>query len=181
MHLFRLSTVTAGILALVLLGSASPAGAILAITAPLKADLGSASLDSHSISAPLGTVTVAGSAAGTAFKVMVSATAFTTETAAAGTAGGGDDGDEAGNQTGTISAASILYFSGPATASRGAAVTAGQGTAADAVNLSQPRTAFAGTARGTTTSVSWNPTIVINIPATAVAGSYTGVITHSVA
>jgi hypothetical protein len=30
-------------------------------------------------------------------------------------------------------------------------------------------------------SVSWNPTIVVNIPASAVVGTYTGTITHSVA
>jgi hypothetical protein len=30
-------------------------------------------------------------------------------------------------------------------------------------------------------SAAWNPTIVVNIPAAAVAGTYSGTITHSVA
>jgi hypothetical protein len=57
----------------------------------------------------------------------------------------------------------------------------GQPTALNAVSLSAAVTAFALQAVVLGTSTSWNPTIVVAVPASAVAGTYTGTVTHSVA
>jgi hypothetical protein len=46
--------------------------------------------------------------------------------------------------------------------------------------LGAPRTAYTATAVGSN-SVTWNPTLSIALPAAAVAGTYTGTVTHSVA
>lgn len=165
MHAIRHAAATA-VAAAVVFGTCAPAGAAMAITAPLTANLGAAPSGTETISANLGTVTVAGSAAGSAFKATVSATAFTTGS---------------GSENETIGLSSILYWSGPATAVKGATVTPGQPTASNAVDLTEPRTAIAGSARGGATSVSWNPALVINIPDDAVAGTYTATVTHSVA
>ena len=75
----------------------------------------------------------------------------------------------------------VSYWSGPATATSGTGtLTPGQATAADAQTLDVNRTAF-GLAAGTgNNSVTWNPTVLIAIPAASVAGTYTGAITHSV-
>jgi uncharacterized transporter YbjL len=76
----------------------------------------------------------------------------------------------------------VSYWSGPATASTGLGVRVpGQLTALNAVSLAAPATAFALQAVALSTSTSWNPTVVVAIPAGAVAGSYTGTVTHSVA
>jgi hypothetical protein len=48
-------------------------------------------------------------------------------------------------------------------------------------SLSVSRTAFRSTGLVLSISTSWNPTIVIDIPDAAVAGTYSGTITHSVA
>jgi len=42
-------------------------------------------------------------------------------------------------------------------------------------------TAYSGTALVGANTATWNPTLVVNIPAAAVAGTYTGTVTHSVA
>ena len=161
----RAAGAAAAIGALVL-ATATPAGA-LAITAPLSANLGSGSVGSGSISAQLGLVTATGTGlVPPNFKATVSATVFTTG------AGGANE---------TIAKASILYWSGSATATTGVTVTPGQPTASDAVDLSVVRTAFSGKGVALTISAAWNPTLIINVPASAVAGTYTGVITHSVA
>ncbi|HEV7707015.1 MAG TPA: hypothetical protein VGP16_02360 [Asanoa sp.] len=46
--------------------------------------------------------------------------------------------------------------------------------------LASPRTAYTATAAGVN-AVSWNPTLSIALPAAAVAGTYSGTVTHSVA
>jgi uncharacterized transporter YbjL len=51
----------------------------------------------------------------------------------------------------------------------------------NAVSLSAAVTAFALQAVVLGTSTSWNPTIVVAVPVSAVAGTYTGTVTHSVA
>lgn len=157
----------------VLVGAtASPAGAAVAITAPTSANLGSAATGTSTLSAQLGTVTATASAVllvGPSFTATVSATAFKT--------GGGSASE-------TIAKASIRYWSGPATSVSGGLLsgfTPSQANAAQAVDLSVPRIAFSGSAPAGTISASWNPTIVVNIPASAVAGTYSGTITHSVA
>ena len=102
------------------------------------------------------------------FVATVSATVFIT-------AGGGTNK--------TITNGSIRYWSGPATGSSGllGSPIPGQLTVLNAENLSVSRTAFSGSGLSLSISASWNPTIIIDIPAAAIAGTYTGTITHSVA
>ncbi len=116
----------------------------------------------------MGTVTVTASGlVAPSFTATVSSSNFTTGT---------------GTPAETVLRASISYWSGPATASSGAQTAVpGQLTALQAQALSAPRTAFTSTGLVLSISTSWNPTIVVSIPAAAVAGSYTGTITHSVA
>jgi hypothetical protein len=57
----------------------------------------------------------------------------------------------------------------------------GQLNAASAVNLSEERVAFSSSGLALSITTTWDPTIVIAIPAAAVAGTYSGTITHSVA
>ena len=148
---------------------ASPAEAALAITVPGTANLGSTPVTSASLSAQLGTVTVADDRkTGLSWTATVSCTDFTT--------GGGTTPE-------TIQKAFVSYWSGPATATSGLAVAVpGQLTAAQAVNMTSSRTAFSGTGIAlVTNSASWNPTIIVNLPAGVVSGTYTGTVTHSVA
>ncbi|MER5625711.1 hypothetical protein ABT061_32200 [Streptosporangium sp. NPDC002544] len=139
----------------------------LEITVPTSANLGSGARGA-TISASLGTVTVADirTGVGPTWTATVSATDFAT-------AGG----------SGTITKANVAYWSGPVTAESGAGTnTPGQATAAQKVALTAPVTAFSGRkAVGIDQSTSWQPTLVITIPSSAVAGTYTGTISHSVA
>lgn len=158
-----------GIAAFVVLATPALAHAV-AITVPSSSNLGSVPSGTASLSAHLGTVTASDS--GTllllpSFNATVTATNFTTG---------------AGSAAETIPKASIAYWSGPVTASSGAQTAVpGQLTALQAVTLSQSRTAFTSSGLVLEISTSWNPTIVINIPAAAISGTYTGTITHSVA
>ena len=72
--------------------------------------------------------------------------------------------------------------SGPATAFAGlvGSGTPGQPTSADQVSCATSHQAFQGQALLLSVSVTWNPTIVIHIPASAVQGTYTGTVTHTV-
>jgi hypothetical protein len=147
----------------------SLAAGSLSISAPASRDLGSGSTGGGTVSAQLGTVTVTdnrGALVGT-WTASVSSTDFTT---------GGATANE------TIAKGQVTYWSGTATASSGVAVFApGQASAANAQALSVSRTAFSATAIVGNNSASWNPTVTVNVPAAAVAGDYTGTITHSVA
>jgi len=148
---------------------AAPAAAAVAISAPASANLGSAPTGTSSISAQLGPVTVTGSGlVAPSFISTVSATIFTTG---------------AGSPSETIGKASILYWSGPATSVTGllGSGTPGQPTSAQAVDLTVTRTAFSGQGVALSITARWNPTVIVNIPASAVAGSYSGTIVHSVA
>ena len=141
----------------------------LSISAPATADLGSAATNAGTLSGSLGTVTVTdqrGALLAT-WTAAVSSTDFTT---------GGATAAE------TIAASDVSYWSGLATTTSGTVVAVpGQLTALLAQDLGTERTAFATTAAVGNNSVSWSPTVVVNIPAAAVAGTYTGTITHSVA
>jgi len=100
-------------------------------------------------------------------KSSVTATAFTT---------GGATTDE------TVANTSVSYWSGAATATTGTAVfTPGQATSANAQTMGSSRTAFAVTAGVGNNSATWNPTLIVTLPAQAVVGTYTGTVTHSVA
>lgn len=148
----------------------SGADAAVSITAPTSAPLGTVAPGSTTLSAPLGTVKVTASGIlglFPSFTATVTSTTFTT--------GGATTAE-------TIPKTSIAYWSGPVTASSGAQTAVpGQLTALQAVPLSTPKTAFASTGTVLTITTSWNPTIVITIPPNAVAGPYTGTITHSAA
>jgi len=151
---------------------AAPAAAwgALSITVPASTvNLGSVASGTASKSGQLGTVTVVDDRlTGLTWTASVSGTNFTTGSATTAE---------------TIGKASISYWSGPVTASSGTAVrTPGQLTSGLAQDLSSPRTAFIAVGVATVSnSTSWNPTIVVTIPAAAVSGTYTGTITHSVA
>ncbi|MCO6006499.1 hypothetical protein NE236_16050 [Actinoallomurus purpureus] len=139
----------------------------LTITVPGTASLGSA-LPGGTISASMGTVTVTDSRLGTVgWTATVSATNLTT--------GGGTTAE-------TITNGNIAYWSGPATASVGGSFrTPGQTTAAQRVPLSTTVTAFSAFKALGTSTMSWAPTLVVTVPASAVAGTYTAVVSHSVA
>ena len=141
----------------------------LSVTAPASTALGAAA-PAASITAVLGTVTVTDARAVLAptWAAAVSATDFTT---------GGATAAE------TIANADVNYWSGPAVVTSGAATTfvPGQPTSADQVPLSTSPTAFSLTAGIGANDASWNPTLVVLVPASALAGVYIGTITHSVA
>ncbi|MEU7837333.1 MULTISPECIES: hypothetical protein [unclassified Nonomuraea] len=87
-----------------------------------------------------------------------------------------------GTSVETVPVSALHYWSGPATATTGAGTfVPGQPTAADAEVLDEVYTAFSKINGAGNNSASWNPTIVIDVPAQAVAGTYTGTISHSVA
>ncbi|WP_240196887.1 hypothetical protein [Nonomuraea lactucae] len=121
------------------------------------------------ISGQLGSVTVTDERAAltATWVAAVSATDFTT--------GGGTAAE-------TVPDSEVNYWSGPATATTGTGTfVPGQANAASAVVLDQVRTAFSKTTGSGNNAATWNPTIVIDVPAQAVAGTYTGTVSHSVA
>jgi hypothetical protein len=77
----------------------------------------------------------------------------------------------------TIPAINVSYAPGTATSTTGTGTfTPGPGGI-----LNVPRVVFTGTALTGNNTATWNPTLTITIPAAAVAGTYTGTVTHSVA
>ena len=155
------------VVALSVIGFPERADAALSISVPSSANLGATSVGNSTRSAQLGTVTGSGSGLTLAFTATVSTSVFTT--------GGGSSNE-------TIAKSQIFYWSGPATATSGVLLvnTPGQLNSAAAVPLTVAAVAY--TATGAVAfSVSWNPTVVVHIPTNAVAGTYTGTITHSVA
>ncbi|WP_354645275.1 hypothetical protein [Kitasatospora camelliae] len=147
--------------------SVIPNTGTLAISLPTATSLGSAA-PSGTISAALGQVTVSdgrGLATST-WSATVAATNFTTGAAAPAQ---------------TITTTNVSYWSGPATSTNGTVISSpGQSDASNKQPLNSARTAFSSNGNGNS-STSWNPTLVITIPAGATAGTYTGTITHSVA
>jgi hypothetical protein len=142
----------------------------LNITVPPTANLGSGA-PGGTITGQLGTVTVTDQRGLllAAWTASVTSTNFTTGAASAAE---------------TIPATAVNYWSGPATANSGLGVTVpGQPTAAAAQPLSTSAalTAFSKAVGVGDNSTSWNPTLIVNVPAAAVAGTYTGTVTHSVA
>lgn len=143
---------------------------LLSITVPATANLGSGA-PGTAISGQLGTVTVSdqrGALLGS-WTASVTSSNFTTGNASAAE---------------TISAGAVSYWSGQSTANSGlGAVVPGQANAGAATALSSttPITAFSKIVGVGSNSTSWNPTLIVNVPAAAVAGTYTGTVTHSVA
>ncbi|MEU8106936.1 hypothetical protein AB0C18_24770 [Nonomuraea muscovyensis] len=156
--------------------TASPASAVdttvtftitageLAITAPASVNLASVATGAASVSGEIGPITVTderGTLDG-AWTATVTGTDFTT--------GGATPSETIGN-------INLTYAPGDATGTTGTGTfTPGAG---GIINV--PRTAFTGTALTGNNSATWNPTITLTLPATAVAGTYTGTVTHSVA
>ncbi|PZS33398.1 MAG: hypothetical protein DLM58_07925 [Pseudonocardiales bacterium] len=141
----------------------------LNITTPTSAALGSAAAAAGTLTAQLGTVTVTdarGRLLG-AWTTSVTSTSFTTGAATAAE---------------TLPNSAVSYWSGAATATTGlGAGVPGQLLAAAAQDLSTSRTAFSKIAGVGNNSSAWNPTLIVTVPAAAVAGAYTGTVTHSVA
>ena len=140
----------------------------LSISAPAAADLGSAGTDATTLSGSLGTVTVTDSRGALlgSWTAWVSATDYTTGGASAAV---------------TIDSSSVRYWSGLPSLTGVAVVVPGQATALLAQDLGASRTAASATATVGNTSASWAPTVIVDVPASAVAGVYTGTVTHSVA
>jgi hypothetical protein len=140
----------------------------LTVSDPANKSLGSVATGTASVSNTLGSTTVTdarGALLGT-WTASVSSTDFTTGAASA---------DE------TITKDLVSYYSGAATASSGTAVRVpGQLTALLAQDLSASRTAFSATGVVGNNSTTWDPTVVVSIPADAVVGTYSGTVTHSV-
>jgi hypothetical protein len=120
------------------------------------------------VSGQLGLVSVSDqrAALNASWTASVIATDFTT---------GGGTGPE------TIANINVLYWSGEAVSTSGSgAFVPGQPGPGDAVIINVPRTAFSHVGGSAINSASWNPTLVVHVPADAVAGTYTGTVSHSV-
>ena len=143
-------------------------GGALNVSAPATADLGSWANNALNATAALGAVTVSDQRGGllVGWTASVTSTDFTT---------GGASAEE------TITNAEVDYWSGSATSSVGTAVrTPGQATALLAQDLGASRTAYSATGAVGNNTTTWNPTLVLNLDGTQVAGVYTGTVTHSV-
>ena len=142
-------------------------GGSMSITVPgTTVNLGSLSVAASSLTGKLGTVTVnddRGLLNGAWTADTVSSSHFIT---------GGHTTAE------TIAA----YWSGAATATSGLGSLLGsQLTSGLAVVVNAVQTAFTGGSLIGNNSASWNPTLIVTIPAAAVVGTYTGTVTHTVA
>lgn len=87
------------------------------------------------------------------------------------------------NPAGTIPKGDIAYWSGPATETTGscASRTPGQPDSGSRQALDVQRTAFSSLDCNPRNSTTWRPGLVVTIPGTAPASTYTATITHSVA
>lgn len=85
----------------------------------------------------------------------------------------------------TIPKADVSYWSGPSTSTTGSGTFApGEAAVGDAVVLDgvpAAATAFSHTAGNGSNAATWNPTLIVAVPATAVTGAYTGTVNHSIA
>jgi hypothetical protein len=146
-------------------------GAGLSVSAPSAAVLSASTLIGvNSLSAALGNVVVTDSR-GTlngSWTAQAASTAFTTP-------GGGANR--------TIANTNVFYWSGVATPTIGhIAVPVGQQlTTLQKVALDSAKDAVVTAGVIGTAAVTWNPTVEIAVPTNALAGTYTGTITHSVA
>lgn len=134
----------------------------LSISAPGSAALSNAATGAASLAGSLGTVTVTDARGGiNGWAATASSSSFT------------------GTGLSVIANSSVDYTSGLATASSGV-VTPVPGAALPTA-MGSPVTAFSGTVVVGNNSVSWAPSLTVNLPSNALAGSYSGTITHSVA
>ncbi|MCU1484970.1 MAG: hypothetical protein JWN67_1716 [Actinomycetia bacterium] len=141
-------------------------GAGLGVSVPATANLSaSTNIGVTSLSSQLGAIQVADNRGSllAAWTATVSSTDFTT-----GAAGAHEK----------VTKGNVSYSSGLATASTGLGVDV---PSLAPMSLSSSQTAFAHTGVIGSQSTTWNPTVAVTVPADAVAGTYTGTITHSVA
>ncbi len=138
----------------------------LSIAVPATKAFGSTAAGTAA-TAQLGTVTVSDGrgAVGAAWTATVSATNFTTTVTGAP----------------AVANSALTYWSGVATTTGTATFVPGQLLDANKVTLAAARTAYSASATVGSNTAAWNPTVAINAPTGAVAGDYTGTITHSVA
>ncbi|MFI7609453.1 hypothetical protein ACIBTV_30670 [Micromonospora sp. NPDC049366] len=139
----------------------------LSITVPANASLGHGT-EGTTVSGQLGPVTVLDQRGSLTpnWSATVTATDFVT--------GGGTSPE-------TIPNINVSYWSGGATATAGSGTfTPGQPSAGDAQIINVPRTAFSHTGGTGNNFATWNPTVLVNIPAGTVQGTYTGTVTHSI-
>ncbi|MDI1463408.1 hypothetical protein QEZ54_20720 [Catellatospora sp. KI3] len=139
----------------------------LTISVPPASSLGTGN-EGTTLSGPMGLVIVSDLRASLtpAWNASVVSGAFTT-----GSAGPGE----------TIPAGNVKYWSGQATVTVGTGTfTPGQMNAGAAQVINVPRTAFSHAGGTGSNSATWNPNLVVTIPADAVGGIYTGTVTHSV-
>jgi hypothetical protein len=133
----------------------------LTMTAPASANLGSGG-PGTTISGPLGTVVVADN------RALLSASWTATASSTSWVTGSGT-----GNET--IPATAGRYTPGPIQTT-GTITATGQ-----AITLStSPQTVVTGSAGVGNNTASWNPTIAVTVPTTAVGGTYTSTLTQSV-
>lgn len=137
-------------------------GGTLSITQPTSSDLGSTATGSLQLEGALGTVTVndeRGNLLG--YTAQVVGTSFVNSDA-----------------TYTIAATNALYTTGAVTGTGTATRAAGAPGPLDPTLSHVAMTATAVTGNNTS---AWDPTITVTLPTDALAGTYTGTITHSVA
>ena len=145
-------------------------GGSISITVPsTTVNLGSASVAAGSLTGQLGTISVndgRGLLSG-GWTSSVTASKFTTG---------------AGTAAETIVATNVEYWSGAATATSGLGSLIGaQLSAGLAVVVNAAQTAFTGGSLIGNNAASWDPTLIVSIPAASVVGTYTGTVTHTVA
>lgn len=144
-----------------------PSGA-LSITVPVSASF-SPVAPGNTASGTLGTVTVTDS------RALLSASWTTSVTSTDFKTGSGTAAE-------TIAKNSASYWSGPGGPSQGnGTFTPGQATAAAKQSLSTSVTAYSLSGNVGNNTAIWTPTLVVSVPSSAVAGTYTGTVTHSVA
>ncbi|MEV0808398.1 hypothetical protein [Micromonospora sp. NPDC050200] len=138
---------------------------VLEITVPDTADLGTGTPGS-AITGSLGAVSVSDQRASTTpnWTASVISTDFTT--------GAGGTGQ-------VVPATSITYASGTVTPGAGQTGTCNASTATPLDNTT-PITAASHTGGSGNNTCSWNPTLVVTVATTNVAGTYSGTVTHSV-
>lgn len=148
-------------------------GGALSVSVPASANLTSSqtintAVNATSLTGQLGSTTVADSRGQliATWAASVDGTDFTTGTASASE---------------TVVDDNVSYWAGAATFTGVVTPVPGQLTALDAQNLGQSRTAMSGTLGVGNNTATWNPTLIVSVPAGNVAGTYTGTITHSVA
>jgi hypothetical protein len=145
--------------------SCAPGG--LSITVPAPADLGGGA-PGGTVLSRLGSVTVTDrrEPAPAGWVVTVIASNFVMS----------------GSPAQTVTPVNVSYWSGQPTSITGTGTfTTGQATASQAQTIDVERVAFTLSGAGGVNSATWRPTVTVQLPLSAVAGTYTGTVTFSVA